>query len=561
MPRTYKRKTQRQNWDPKCMELALDAILEGMPIKTSAKLYNVPLMSLKRRFKNINVTAKDNLKYLGSKRTVFTKRQEEELIQHVLHLEMTMYGITTNDLRRLAYQLAERNNFPHPFSHANMSAGKDWLYFFQRRHPEITLRKPESTSIARAQAFNKPVVTKFFGLLKELITQYKYPPHQIFNVDETSISTVPGRNSKTFAKTGRKQVSRITSAERGISSTGVICMSASGNFIPPMIIFNRKRMRAELMDGVPAGTIFACNESGWMKIDIFKEWFDHFVNLVKPSQDDPVLLIMDGHLSHTKNLDVILTAREKFVSLLVLPPHTTHKLQPLDVSLMFPLKTYLDQALETWLNNHPGRSVTTFQVSKIFCEAYLKATTPCNAINGFRKTGIVPFNPEIFSDTDFVAAEVTDQSNEGENSSATTGRLEEQNLESPTPDLPDSDLNCDVLEAESTSMDHSSSFSVPPEVCHPIPKMSSRRSSRKRRSCGTVILSSSTYTNELIKEKNDQISAEIKKKGTKKAKLIKSKDGGKNLKAIKLINRKKANYGHCSNDDTECMLCYELFSN
>lgn len=116
-----------------------------------------------------------------------------------------MYGITTSDLRRLAYQLAERNNIPHKFSHIKMAAGKDWLLGFQKRHPEISLRSPVPTSAARARAFNKPIVTKFFTLLKDIIQKESYPSHRVFNVDETSLSTVPRRNSKTFAKTGRKQ--------------------------------------------------------------------------------------------------------------------------------------------------------------------------------------------------------------------------------------------------------------------------------------------------------------------------------------------------------------------
>ncbi|KAJ8948653.1 hypothetical protein NQ318_022721 [Aromia moschata] len=127
------------------------------------------------------------------------------------------------------------------------------------------------------------------------------------------------------------------------------------------------------------------------------------------SQEDPVLLILDRHLSHTKNLDVILKARENFVTLLCLPLHTTHKLPPLDVGVMFPFNAYMDQALETWINNHSGKTVTAFQISSIFREAYLKAAVPTNAINGFRKTEIFPFNPETFTDADFIAAEVTDE--------------------------------------------------------------------------------------------------------------------------------------------------------
>jgi hypothetical protein len=77
--------------------------------------------------------------------------------------------------------------------------------------------------------------------------------------------------------------------------------------------------------------------------------------------------------------------------------------------LMFPLSTYYNAALEKRTNNDPGRVVTMFRICSIFGEACLKAANPVTAINGFRKYGIVQFDRDIFSETDFPAAEVTDQ--------------------------------------------------------------------------------------------------------------------------------------------------------
>jgi hypothetical protein len=65
---------------------------------------------------------------------------------------------------------------------------------------------------------------------------------------------------------------------------------------------------------------------------------DHFVHFVKHSADDPVLLIADGHYSHTKHLDVEDKAREHSVAIVSLPPHFTHKIQPLDIGFMKSLK-------------------------------------------------------------------------------------------------------------------------------------------------------------------------------------------------------------------------------
>lgn len=54
MVRNYVRKTTRQTWDAQSMQLALVDISNGMPFKTAARMYKLPLMTLKRRAKNQN---------------------------------------------------------------------------------------------------------------------------------------------------------------------------------------------------------------------------------------------------------------------------------------------------------------------------------------------------------------------------------------------------------------------------------------------------------------------------------------------------------------------------
>ena len=78
-------------------------------------------------------------------------------------------------------------------------------------------------------------------------------------------------------------------------------MSASGTYIPPMFIFPRQRMKMELMDGAPAGSTYACHKTDWIQLELFTQWLRHFIECVKPSQESPALLILDGHASHTKN--------------------------------------------------------------------------------------------------------------------------------------------------------------------------------------------------------------------------------------------------------------------
>ncbi|KAF2893711.1 hypothetical protein ILUMI_12462 [Ignelater luminosus] len=97
-------------------------------------------------------------------------------------------------------------------------AGKDWYYNFMKRHPSISLRTPEATSLNRITAFNEVDVKTFYDNLKTIQDKHHIQPDKIFNVDETGITTVQ-KNLKIVAAKGEKQVSKATSAERGQTDT------------------------------------------------------------------------------------------------------------------------------------------------------------------------------------------------------------------------------------------------------------------------------------------------------------------------------------------------------
>ena len=206
----------------------------------------------------------------------------------------------------------------------------------------MSLRKPDPTSAARSIGFNKPNVSNFFQILGELYDKYKFEPQRIYDCDETGISCVPKTKSKIISVRGKRQVGALTSADRGKTVTVEICFNAAGNFMPPMFIFPRIRFNKNLMNECPAGSWAECNPSGWMQAETFTNWFKRFLIFSQASKEYPVLLLLDGHTSHTRNLKVIDLARDNGVIILCLPPHCTHRLQPVDVSFMKPLSTYYD---------------------------------------------------------------------------------------------------------------------------------------------------------------------------------------------------------------------------
>ena len=132
-------------------------------------------------------------------------------------------------------------------------------------------------------------------------------------------------------------------------------------------------------------------------------WLKHFSSAVRPSQANKVLLILDGHCSHTRSIEAIEYAREHGIVMLSLPPHTTHKLQPLDVSFFKPLQTFYAQQQEAWLRANPGRQITAHQICSLFNSANVRAASTATAVNGFAETGIWPCNRSVFTEADFTS--------------------------------------------------------------------------------------------------------------------------------------------------------------
>ncbi|XP_065569806.1 uncharacterized protein LOC136033107 [Artemia franciscana] len=247
------------------------------------------------------------------------------------------YGLTSRDTRTLAYNCAVANNKTVPDSWINSKeAGIDWLAGFRARNPELSLRMPEATSLGRATSFNKHNVQEFFSNLQSVLKKTPFTASDIFNCDETSVTTVHVP-PKVFAEKGRKIVGKVTSAERGVLVTMIGTISASGQYLPPYLIFPRKKFQPHMLTGAPANSAGGASPSGWVNQELFLEYLKHFKTNSHASPESPKLLIMENHESHICS-GVVQFAKESGITLLKIPPYCSHRLQPLDICVYFPFK-------------------------------------------------------------------------------------------------------------------------------------------------------------------------------------------------------------------------------
>lgn len=236
-----------------------------------------------------------------------------------------------------------------------------------------------------------------------LMSKYNFSPICIFNLDETEITTV-NRPSRIVAPKGQKQIGAATSGERGKNITVCCCMNASGAFTSPLFIYPRKSMHPALEKGGPPDSAYKCTKSRWISEELFFFWLQHFSKIHNPSKKSPVLLILDNHSSHT-SLQIYNYCKSNGIILLSIPPHTSHRLQPLDLSFFSSLKKAYDIECDLFLKSRPFEKITVLDVNELFTKAYIKTANAKKAINGFKKAGIVPLNPSVFDEADFYDTE------------------------------------------------------------------------------------------------------------------------------------------------------------
>lgn len=410
MGRKYKRKTEIGLLSHEAMLAAVREVVEkDIKIRTVAKEKGIPKSTLQRYVRKYKNHAEAVLAPNYTHSLVFTKEQEENLSQYLLNMSRMFHGLTKTQVKQLAFELTQKKGLPAPTSWVeNKAAGNEWLSGFLERNPQLSVRTPEATSLARARAFNELTMKEYFSNLENLLQSTKVNGARIFNLDESGCTTVQ-KVPKVIGEKGVKQVGQITSRERGELVTICGIVSASGIALPPAFVFPRKRFREVFLAGAPEGTLALVSDSGWMNSTIFIKVIEHVVANTKPNKEDPIVLVLDNHESHL-SLDVLEYAESHGVHILTLPPHTSHKTQPLDRCVFGPMKKFFNDECNSWMMRHPGKSISIYEMGSLIGAAWIKAATPQNIISGFRVSGIWPFDKNIFSPEEFLPASVHDAS-------------------------------------------------------------------------------------------------------------------------------------------------------
>ena len=156
--------------------------------------------------------------------------------------------------------------------------------------------------MARAIACTEPRIHAWFAMFRQMLREEGIPidPSLIFNSDETGF---PFQTLMGWILTGAcdRNVYSIVASTKTII-TSLIAINANGStFIPPSILFPVKTAPhpGVVVEIKEMGGDAMCTDSGWMTRDAFHHWIQKVFYPNLPKHASKVVLLVDGHSSHT----------------------------------------------------------------------------------------------------------------------------------------------------------------------------------------------------------------------------------------------------------------------
>jgi hypothetical protein len=235
---------------------------------------------------------------------------------------------------------------------------------------------------------------RWFAAIELRLSEQKYEQHNIYNMDEPGFGIGTSQTNRVIVdSTQSTRWKAVPGRPEWVSV--VECISAAGISLPPLIIFKAEQISSTwITKDTPNDWRFSASSKGWTSNIHGLEWLRTIFEpeTLERAGNNPRLLIADGHDSHISG-NFIGHCMENNIDLLILPPHCSHILQPLDIAIFGPLKTA--HAVETDLLVRTG--IVRLQKQEwvdVYRRARAKSITAVNIKSAWRGAGLIPWNPQ-----------------------------------------------------------------------------------------------------------------------------------------------------------------------
>ncbi|OAQ63892.1 transposase [Purpureocillium lilacinum] len=269
--------------------------------------------------------------------------------------------------------------------------GKHWMQAFLRRNPAFRTQKCHHRDSARVNGASTEVIRPWFSnyFLPEI---QAIKPENRFNMDEAGIMEGLEENGLVVVNAEKRSVQKKTPGSR-VWTSFIECVSATGTFLPPLVIFKGKSVQQQCFPqnlSLFSDWQITATKNGWTSDQTAVEWLEKvFIPKTQPSDpSEGRLLVLDGYGSH-ETVEFMYLCYQHKINLPFLPPHTSHVLQPLDLSVFSPLKHYYRKQVG-FLSLLTDSSPVGKQNLSCYQSAREQALTTSNIKGGWKATGLWP---------------------------------------------------------------------------------------------------------------------------------------------------------------------------
>ncbi|XP_049786324.1 uncharacterized protein LOC126188757 [Schistocerca cancellata] len=219
---------------------------------------------------------------------------------------------------------------PTPFKDGR--PGEKWFKSFMRRHPDVSERHAESINTVRA-AVTEENIRQWFNELHQHLQQGNNldilnEPKRIDNADETGFETCP-KTGKVLGPISFDNLYEVKSGNEKEAITVMANFNAAGDTVPPMVVFPLQKISGDISENLNSEWGIGQSKKGWMTGALY---FEYIANIFLPWLKKervkfPVILLVDGHKSHTSYKVAKFCADNRIIQF-ALYPNATHVLQP-----------------------------------------------------------------------------------------------------------------------------------------------------------------------------------------------------------------------------------------
>lgn len=320
--------------------------------------------------------------------TTLSANEEEELASTLNTIAEWGFPLTKSEIQDLVKGYCDRKFFKRRFKNDNLPS-EDWVESFMKRRNLVT-RSAGNIKRARS-AVSEEVVRDFFSNIEHL--QHLQPTH-VWNYDETNLTDDPGAKL-VVVRRGTKRVENVCDHSK-VAISLLVCGSASGELLPPYVVYKAKNVYQGWTEGGPSGTRYGCSASGWFDMSLFENWFRQIFVRHVGHLPGTKLLVGDNLASHFSS-EVVRIAKENDIYFTALPANSTHLLQPLDVSVFRPMKSHWREILGNYRAECRSSGTIPKEIFPVMLSQLwqkMKNDSKSSIISGFAATGLCPRDVE-----------------------------------------------------------------------------------------------------------------------------------------------------------------------